>query len=482
MLRKDHFHTGLWSQGGAFSIGRRRHTPQPPLQVVEGDVHECKTCGLFQFIPPLKPGMAADCARCGGMLERRRRTSALLGPLCFCITSIALYLALLVSALLTLDVYGRRNTVSLMSGPIELAHQGFGEVGILVGIATLLMPGVVLGLMFAIICGSLRHHMPIWVRPCLTWYERLRPWSMIEVYVIGLLVAYSKLIDLAIVTLQPGAFLLGGLMLMMAAMDSTFDADFVWQHQSVHRRHGLDIYDCRHHQLPSPRHMLSCHACHMVFVSETLVEDEHDMGDCPRCGQILRRRKRKSVSSTLAFLIAALSFYIPANLYPVMTYIRVGQGSASTIISGVIELWQANLYFLSLLVLFASITIPVLKILSLFVMIYCQYYPKVRALRGLATAYRAVVFIGRWSMIDVFMISILVAVVRFGFMARITANPGVVCFSLVVILTIFAADLYDPRRMWDAAGLNDTIANAFPAHKKNKKSLPKPDEREPEHA
>lgn len=478
MLRKDYFHKGLWSKGGACSM-QRRDVPQPALQVVEG-AHECPTCGLFQHIPLLKPGSTAVCPRCGGKLERRRRTSAIMGPLGFCIASLALYCALLVSPLLTLDVYGRRNTVSLMSGPIELVHQGFGEIGMLVGFTTVLMPGVVLALMVMILSGSVRCDVPLWIRPCMACYERLRPWSMVEVYVIGLIVAYTKLVDMAVVTLQPGAFLLGGLMLMMAVMDSTFDASIIWRHQSVHKRHGLGSYDCEDKVLPPPEKMVSCHACHMVFVADHVVDAEQDMGDCPRCGQILRRRKRNSLKATVAFLIASLSCYIPANLFPVMSLIKLGRGSPHTILGGVVELWDSGLYFLALLVLFASITVPVLKIVSLIVMIYYQRHPKKWVLPWLGKAYRMVVFIGRWSMIDVFMISILVAVVRFAFFARVTAELGVVFFAFVVILTIFAADLYDPRQMWDAAGLNSCASRSSVDEKAE--SFSGSDEMEPERA
>ncbi|MBE1724569.1 MULTISPECIES: paraquat-inducible protein A [Acetobacteraceae] len=454
MFRKDHFHKGLWSQGGACSF-LRHDVDQPALKVVAG-VDECDVCGLFQHVPHLRPGHVLSCARCGNTMARRRRTSEIGGPLVFCLSALALYIVLLVSPLMTLNIYGRENMVTLMSGPLEMARQGYGSIAILVALASVLMPGIVLVCMTLILYGASRDEMPRWVRPLLAWYEKLRPWSMVEVYVIGLLVAYTKLVDLALVILQPGVYLLGGLMVMMAAMDSAFDADMIWRHRSVTRRPGLGIYMAEGRALPPEKHMLSCHACGLVFVARGPVDDERDMGDCPRCGQILRRRKRNSLQAAMCFLVAAFIFYIPANMLPVMAFVKVGHGHPSTIISGVIQLWEAGLYFLALLVLFASITVPVLKVFLLALMIGCECRGRAshKALKRLTGLYKVVVFIGRWSMIDVFMISILAAVVRFGFMASVTAELGVVFFALVVVLTIFAADLYDPRRMWDAAGYN----------------------------
>ncbi|MCT6856025.1 MAG: paraquat-inducible protein A, partial [Bombella apis] len=135
-----------------------------------------------------------------------------------------------------------------------------------------------------------------------------------------------------------------------------------------------------------------------------------------------------------------------------------------------------------LLVLFASITVPVLKIVLLGLMIICQYRGKasLAGLRRLTRLYKLVVVIGRWSMIDVFMISILAAVVRFGIMASVEAEPGVVFFAMVVVLTIFAADLYDPRCMWDAAGYNQESFDR--ASQKGESDKPALQDMEPEKA
>lgn len=454
MLRKDHFNQGLWSQGGACSLVRHHdNILQPELYVVHG-VYECRYCGQFQHIPKLKPGQVAECCRCHGHLERRRRTGEISAPLAFCIASIAIYIALLTNILMTLDVYGRKNPFALIDGPLELSYQGFGEIGLLVAFATIIMPAVILTLMMAILYGASRARLPLWVRPCLTWYERLRPWSMVEVYMLGVLVAYTKLIGMALVFLQSGVFLLAALMLMMAALDSVFDASLVWEHYSLDLNHGLKEYKSQSGAIPRTSHMLSCHACHLVFASKEVFSSTQDMGDCPRCGQILRRRKKNSVEACLSFVLAGIIFYIPANALPVLTYTKVGHGAPSTIIGGVIELWQYGLWGLAILVLFASILVPVFKIISLFSMLYCEKRKISFLLLPLTKIYRIVLFIGRWSMIDVFMISILVAVVRFSFMANVTADPGVVFFALVVILTIFAADMYDVRGMWDAAGKN----------------------------
>lgn len=473
----DHFYRRLWRN--AVRYPPHSHTPGDSLLVVDG-VRECPVCGQFQTVPELKPGYSAQCVRCGTGLGRRRYTSVIGTPAAFCVAAVALYLALLIDPLMTLNVYGRQNTVSLLSGPVELAQQGYGEIASLIVLATVLMPGVVLVLMGAILFGASRRRMPEWTPRLLAWYERLRSWSMIDVYVLGVLVAYTKLVDLAVVVLQPGIYVLGCLMLAMAVLDSTFDDELIWNNRALRetidgqsgRLLGVAHLDGRHTALPPDGHMVACRCCNLVVAFEEPVDPEGDLGDCPRCGQILRRRKPRSLLSAASFLLAGLVFYIPANLFPVMTYIKVGSATPSTILSGVVELWRAGMVPLALLVLFASIMVPVLKIMALTTMIVITRFRARRPLVFLGRLYRLVDIIGRWSMIDVFMISILCAVVHFGFMASVKAELGMVCFALVVILTIFAAEFFDPRVMWDAAGLNgrrsdkrkEGLASGYPPH------------------
>ncbi|MBB2200465.1 paraquat-inducible protein A [Gluconacetobacter tumulisoli] len=423
---------------------------------------ECPGCGLFQRMPPLQAGHLAACARCRQTLEWRRRTSPLQTPLAFCISSCALYLAALASSLMTLDVYGRERTVSLLTGPLELLHEGWGEAGLLVGIVTIIAPAVVIGMMFAILYAASRRQMPDWAPHLLIWYEKLRPWSMVEVYVLGIFVAYTKLTDLAHVDVGPAVYLIAALMLTMAATDSTLDTELIWQHRrvdSITRMENGERVRVRHVRIdeiamPPVDHLVACPSCGLVGELSRPVSNLRCVGVCPRCDHRVWRRAPQTLTRTTAFLISAVVFYFPANLFPVMTFFKIGGGGGHTIIEGAIELWQDGMVPLSLLVFFASIVVPMLKILSLGWMLIATWLGSSFALVQRTRLFHVVDTIGRWSMIDVFMVSILVAVVRFNSLANVTANAGMVSFAAVVVLTLFAAWSFDPRMMWDAAGLN----------------------------
>lgn len=197
---------------------------------------------------------------------------------------------------------------------------------------------------------------------------------------------------------------------------------------------------------------ISCHTCHFLVLPEDL---EIDKKQCPRCGSALHSRKSNSLNRTWALLIAAIIFYIPANIFPIMTVISFGQKSHDTIISGIIYLVESGQWVIGLVVFVASIFVPIFKIVALtFLVLSIQFKnrwrPKERTL-----LYRIIETIGRWSMIDVFMISILIALVKLKALATVEAGPGALAFAAVVILTMIAAMTFDPRLIWDQ--VEDTI-------------------------
>ncbi|NKI16273.1 paraquat-inducible membrane protein A [Spongiibacter sp. KMU-166] len=174
-----------------------------------------------------------------------------------------------------------------------------------------------------------------------------------------------------------------------------------------------------------------------------------DRGQCPRCGSAVSLRYRHSLQRTLALCLASIFLLIPANTLPIMTVNNLGNGQPDTIMSGVIRLWQADLAAIAAIVFIASILVPILKLLAL-ILLMCVVKMRLRLSSDQCTRlYRFVHLIGRWSMLDLFMISILVSVVGLGNIASVDAGPGATAFAAVVILTMLAANCFDPRLIWD---------------------------------
>jgi paraquat-inducible protein A len=193
--------------------------------------------------------------------------------------------------------------------------------------------------------------------------------------------------------------------------------------------------------------LIRCHACHRLSPYRPLPPGYQ--AHCPRCGAGLHLRKPNSLARTWALVLAAYILYIPANMLPIMTVISLGEAEPDTILSGVKSLIAAGMWPLALLVFFASILVPMLKLMVLtYLLLSVQRQSHWRP-RDRTRLYRITEIIGRWSMLDILMISILVALVRLGSLATIETGPGATAFAAVVVLTMFAAMSFDPRLIWD---------------------------------
>ncbi len=401
----------------------------PPL----ARLRECAICGLLQTMPVLEHRHAACCARCGSLL-RQSRAAPDGRALALACTGVMLFALAATLPFLHLDLGQGRQTM-LITGPLALEQEGMWELALVVLGTTMLAPLAKMLAMIWVLVGlrlkrPARHHLAAVFR----WVEILTPWSMVEVFLLGVFVAYTKLEDLAPVHVGGGVYAQGALMLLMAAADAALDHEAVWQ--------KLESPDLALRAPPPTGKRIACDACGQVSGGGSL---------CPRCGDTLHHRKPDSLNRSWALLIAAAVLYIPANLLPVLTVIHFGQGAPSTILAGVEELGAAGMWPLAALVFVASIAVPVLKLGGLAVLLITTQ----RRMRGQLTQrtqlYKIVEMVGRWSMIDVFMISILTAIVQLGALATISPGPGVLCFCAVVILTMLAANSFDPRLMWDAA-------------------------------
>ena len=206
--------------------------------------------------------------------------------------------------------------------------------------------------------------------------------------------------------------------------------------------------------------VIGCRVCGQVCrnVADDVQLDGDGVDDamaCPRCGSSLRRRKTNSYARTWALLIAGFLLYIPANVLPIMRTASPGDIDDNTIISGVVELWVKGSPDLAVIVFTASILVPMLKFLSLGTLLISSQRGSDWARPQRAKLYRLVELIGYWSMLDVFVVALLTALVRFSVLSRVEPLPGVIFFGLTVVLTMFASISFDPRLIWDGRNTDD---------------------------
>lgn len=184
-----------------------------------------------------------------------------------------------------------------------------------------------------------------------------------------------------------------------------------------------------------------CHVCGRL----TLVAK----GYCHCCGHHLTLRKKHSLQVTMALVIAAMILYIPANVLPIMITSTLGVSSSDTILSGVVYFWMHGDYPIALIIFIASVVVPLAKLFALIWLCYTVYRGRQQTPRRRTHLYRITEFIGRWSMVDVFVVALMVALVQLGNLMSIMPGPAALAFAAVVIITMFAAKNFDPRLIWD---------------------------------
>jgi paraquat-inducible protein A len=408
-------------------------TYAPPAP--EATTRECPECGLFQSVPLLRPGLVATCGRCGALLRRRRRDS--LGTtLALNVTGLVLFAVVMSYPFMGFRLLGQTRLAALEDLPAAFQAQGMWQLALVVLATTVIAPLLKLLLTTAVLVG-LRTGMSASTLALMARVRHhLTPWAMVEVFLLGAFVAYTRLAVTATVLVGPALYALAGLMLVMVAADAWLDEHALWEAIGRARR------------TPAPMGfgpLIGCDTCGRVSRAAP-------GAPCPRCNSTLKLRKHDSLARSWSFLLAAAALYIPANLYPILTLIRFGSGHPSTILGGVRELIEYRMWPLALLVFVASVLVPVLKLVGVTLLLLSTQQRARWRLRDRTRLYRIVDTIGRWSMIDVFMLAVLVGLVRMELLASVTPGIGAVCFAGVVILTMLASFSFDPRLMWDAAG------------------------------
>ena len=186
---------------------------------------------------------------------------------------------------------------------------------------------------------------------------------------------------------------------------------------------------------------MGCHICGAL--------NEQDAHSCVRCGDHLHSRKPGGLNRTWALLITSVILYIPANLYPIMDTVFLGDDSPSTIMGGVVLLWAMGSYPIAAVIFFASVVVPLVKILALLWLCYVVQRGQGASPLGKLKLYRMTEFVGRWSMIDVFVVAILAGLIRLDNLMTIYPGPAAVAFAGVVLVTMVAAMSFDSRLIWD---------------------------------
>ncbi len=421
----------------------------------------CPECDLVCAGRLLGPGEVGRCPRCDNLLHPAPPESAQTALALAC-TGGVLVLILNTFPLLALKLHATQRETTLIQAALEMWHHDMRLVGLLVLLTTVIAPAAQIFIHLHVLWQLQTGRAWSTLRAPLRWLHQLRPWSMGEVFLLGLLVSLVKLQHVADIVLGPAFWACLGLIFITAALNATVHARSAWVW--FERRHGMgegvtaegvsSTWISRALESPNPLTGQSlgvtpCHVCGAQCPLPTHPDSQAD--SCERCGSPVHARRPDSLSRTTALLLAAAVLYIPANVLPVMHTQSILGAQNDTILSGVMVLLRTGSWPLALVVFVASVVVPLLKLLALGLLVFTTARRSIWAPLQRNRLYRVVEIIGRWSMLDVYVITVLVGLVQFRTLAWVLPGPGALAFAAVVVLTMFAAQSFDPRLIWDRA-------------------------------
>ncbi|MFM0671106.1 paraquat-inducible protein A [Paraburkholderia sediminicola] len=426
----------------------------------------CHECDVLFRKPPRLGGLVARCTRCGAGLKGTHRVGLPLEGIC-ALTIAALITFCIAQAfpVIALETNGIASQTTLLGAVQALWAGHMRLVAIMVLGSSVLFPLIELLAFLYVLVAVRMGRRPPHFNQMLRLIQFVRPWGMIEVFMLGVLITIVKMVSIAQVIPGTGLFAFGALTVMLAVI-AAFDPGMLWEvcdEMKIRRPAGIPRSSVNDRRIGegrasslrevaatghvTARHagLVACHTCGLIQTAIAHQPHQH----CSRCNSLLHERRPDSVTRTLSLLVAAALIYVPANLLPIMRASSLGRAEDDTILGGVAYFWTSGDWPLAVVIFVASVLVPMLKLATLALLTLTarrgsDWQPHERA-----RLYRIVERVGRWSMLDVFVVALTVALVHFGSFAFITAGPGALAFGAVVILTMLASHQFDPRLIWD---------------------------------
>ncbi|MGF1755415.1 paraquat-inducible protein A [Vibrio makurazakiensis] len=400
------------------------------------NVRLCQGCELSVDIVDVPKGKTAYCPRCGTQLYRGGSPS-LSGNLAIAVTCLLLFIPSHLFDFISIRLIGVMIPATLPSGMLTLMDEGFNLLAILILFCSSIAPFLVCSsVLIAHFALAKKLFTPF--RWALILIQDLKHWMMLDVFLVSIAISVFKLQDYSDIFVGPGLIGLLLLQLFSVLLVSRISVRRYWEAWKKETEFEITAKE------------VHCQNCHL---------SQPEGSKCLRCHNALHHRKPNSIQKTWAYLIAATVAVIPANIIPISILITNGQRLEDTIFSGVASLVNSEMYGIAIIIFVASIVVPVAKILGLGYILLCIHFKRSLYHRQRMTIYFIVKWVGKWSVMDLFVISIMMTLVDRGQILNFTPGYGAVAFGMVVVLTMLAADSIDPRLIWDNYNSKDESVN-----------------------
>ncbi len=395
----------------------------------------CHCCDHSVIIPKDAHGYQCCCPHCGAVLKHAVihpfNTGALIA-----LSALMLLLCSLIEPFLSIDASGLNSTIYIVS-----MFEHLSGAWLLLATVFLLTAFVCPCVMLLILCLIGFSKIKV-TRFWANLYDISRSFCFVDVFALGVGISLIKITALADVAFHTGFYIYLIFSVMIIWCWSRFPSSRVWNlvEYKPHQRIVVDP-----EKRGAEQRLMVCRHCGLVYRAD----EGHDEARCPRCNALNSYRQRMWSSRVVALVLAAAIMFLPSNIYPVMIVTLLGNDSGSNIVQGAIAIWSSGSYFVALVIIIASLFIPGFKIFAMVYLTLKVKHGNVTNPKVLSGLYRVVEFIGKWSMIDVFVVIIMTAAVHFSGLMTIAPGMAIIAFCSVVFITIFAASSFDERLIWD---------------------------------
>lgn len=412
----------------------------------------CIHCDLLINSVAVNNKEQAICPRCNHTLYSS--PPCIHSNIAWVITGLLFYFPTILLPFLQLETSGQTQTISLLSSVFVIGHNEMILLAITVALLVIIFPLIKLLGLLSILIPLSKGQPPLLRINFTRWIINSAPWNMIEVYLVGVLVTLVKLTAIADVSFSVGFYTFVLFIIVNGIISFGLPKIRIWQTISEITQSQLDtrvksqsnINDNTSNTNNTSKTALqngyySCLNCSQLVDQNITV--------CPTCHSRIEARKKDSLTKTTAFLLTAIILLFPANLLPTMTTTAIIGSQDDTIISGIIHLWANNDKPIAIIVFIASFITPLFKLISISYLCISCYFRSNKHIMFRMKLYHFNELIGRWSMIDVFVVALLGALVQMGSLATIQPRIGIVAFALVVFFSMVSLQHFDPRLIWD---------------------------------
>ncbi len=387
----------------------------------------CPQCDTLFSLPDVKSSQSAHCPRCNAQVFNGRDWS-LTRLVALSVTLILLMPFAFSEPLVEIRLLGTKINASLLEGILQMAQQGHVLTASMVAFCTI---GAPVTLVVSVLYLFVGERLGMNLRPVLLMIDRLKEWVMLDIYLVGIAVAAIKVHDYADIDIGYGLVAFVSLTVLCLLTLIHLNIEQLWQ-----RFYPQPVLSVNRDELQL------CLNCHYTGVPDA-------SGRCPRCHTPLTFRRHHSLQKSWAALIASIVLLIPANLLPVSVIYLNGARQENTIFSGILSLASDNIP-VAVVVFIASILVPFTKVLVLLTLLLSIHFNCEQGLKTRMRLLRMVTWVGRWSMLDLFVISLTMSLVNRDQLLAFTMGPAAVYFGAAVTLTILAVEWLDSRLIWDA--------------------------------